>query len=65
MEVLTAVTALMAAVVAPSKQSHVTVRIYTAVNISAQEWKATQRRTEKIIHDDQGRKFALRLIEFE
>lgn len=42
-----------------------TVRILKSVRISEQEWRSQERRTERVITDEHGRKRRLRLVEFE
>lgn len=57
--------ALVLATIAPPKQAEAIVRIHAVARVSEDEWKADQRRTEKLIRDEQGRELLLRLIEFE
>ena len=60
--------AVVAASVLPLKASanaKVGLRVIRAATIDADTWAQHSRKVERVIIDEQGRKFLLRLVEFE
>jgi hypothetical protein len=46
-------------------RSRVTVRVISGSTRAEEDWLKSKKRTERVIVDEKGRQFKLRLVEFE